>query len=221
MSFILDALKKSEAERQRQAGPTLLSVRITPPRRRLPVWAMVVAVLLAANLIALLWFVLRKPPSRAAATAAALPPAAIITAPATTTPSAAAVAPVAAPTAAAAVQPQAPQGAAAATSAAGSVTETEDRNPADYTPAVPASAGTVKMERDLQSLPTFNEMAGSLPPLHLDLQVFSPSVPERYALINMHKVREGDVLPEGPRVIQITRDGVVLDYRGQEFILGQ
>ena len=28
MSFILDALKKSEAERQRQAGPTLLQVRV-------------------------------------------------------------------------------------------------------------------------------------------------------------------------------------------------
>ncbi len=34
MSFILDALKKSEAERQRQTGPTLLEVRVTQPRRR-------------------------------------------------------------------------------------------------------------------------------------------------------------------------------------------
>jgi hypothetical protein len=32
-------------------------------------------------------------------------------------------------------------------------------------------------------------------------------------------VREGDVLPEGPRVVAINRDGVELSYRGQEFML--
>jgi hypothetical protein len=86
---------------------------------------------------------------------------------------------------------------------------------------VPAAGGSVTLQHDLQSLPNFNDIAGGLPPLHLDLHVYSPSVPERYALINMHKVHEGEVLPEGARVVQITRDGVVLDYRGQEFILGQ
>ena len=30
-----------------------------------------------------------------------------------------------------------------------------------------------------------------------------------------------DVLPEGPRVLGITRDGVVLDWRGSEFVLGR
>ena len=34
MSFILDALKKAEAERQRQTGPTLLEVRVTQPRQQ-------------------------------------------------------------------------------------------------------------------------------------------------------------------------------------------
>ena len=37
----------------------------------------------------------------------------------------------------------------------------------------------------------------------------------------MHRVREGDVLPRGVRVLAITRDGVALDYRGQEFMLGR
>ena len=41
MSFILDALKKSESERNRQTGPTLLEVRVAPPRSRLPLWAIV------------------------------------------------------------------------------------------------------------------------------------------------------------------------------------
>jgi hypothetical protein len=34
-------------------------------------------------------------------------------------------------------------------------------------------------------------------------------------------VHAGDVLPEGPRVLEITRDGVVLDWRGSEFVLGR
>jgi len=29
------------------------------------------------------------------------------------------------------------------------------------------------------------------------------------------------VLPEGPRVVEITRDGVVLDWHGREFLLGR
>src|ERR1017187_8679668 len=61
MSLILDALKKSEAERQRQSGPTLMEVRVTQPRRRYPVWVIAVGVLLAVNILLLLAFVLRRP----------------------------------------------------------------------------------------------------------------------------------------------------------------
>jgi general secretion pathway protein B len=227
MSFILDALKKSEAERQRQAGPTLLEMRVLPPRRRLPLWSIAVAVLLGANLLALLWFVLRRPAAEALASAPGAAPSAVAR-PAAAAPAAASPGPgtPAAPPVMATAPPAAAVGAAAAVAAAVAAapepTEaTDDRNPADFAPAVPASGGTVRMQRDFQSLPSFNDVAANLPALHLDLHVYSPTVAERYALINMHKVHEGDVLPEGARVIQITRDGVVLDYRGQEFILGQ
>ena len=63
MSLILDALKKSEAERQRQNGPTLLEVRITQPRRRYPTWVIAVGALLALNMLLLLVFVLHRPAS--------------------------------------------------------------------------------------------------------------------------------------------------------------
>ena len=46
MSFILEALKKSESERQRQAGPALLEMRIVRPTHRLPIWALAVGFLL-------------------------------------------------------------------------------------------------------------------------------------------------------------------------------
>jgi hypothetical protein len=36
MSFILDALKKSETDRQRENGPALFEVKVAPPRTGLP-----------------------------------------------------------------------------------------------------------------------------------------------------------------------------------------
>ncbi len=78
MSFILDALKKSETDRQRQSGPSLFEVKVAPPRRRLPVWAVAIAVLLGINLVLVGWMLLRHPPHRAkpAALAASSRPAA-------------------------------------------------------------------------------------------------------------------------------------------------
>jgi general secretion pathway protein B len=54
MSFILDALKKSENERQKASGPALFEVKVAPPASRFPVWAVVVGVLLGVNLIVLI-----------------------------------------------------------------------------------------------------------------------------------------------------------------------
>ena len=50
MSFILDALKKSENERQRQAGPSLADVRIVRRHIERPWWVVGVAALLVLNL---------------------------------------------------------------------------------------------------------------------------------------------------------------------------
>src|ERR1700739_412574 len=61
MSFILDALKKSETDRQRQNGPALFEVRVAPPRNGLPLWAIGLAVLLAVNLVIVAWVPLRRP----------------------------------------------------------------------------------------------------------------------------------------------------------------
>ena len=61
MSFILDALKKSEADRQRQTAPALFEVKVAAPRRRFPIWAIAVGALLAVNLLIVLWIVLRQP----------------------------------------------------------------------------------------------------------------------------------------------------------------
>src|SRR5579863_5361861 len=59
MSFILDALKKSETDRQRQGGPALFEVKVAAPRSALPPWAIAIAVLFAANLGVVMWLLLR------------------------------------------------------------------------------------------------------------------------------------------------------------------
>jgi general secretion pathway protein B len=243
MSFILDALKKSEAERQRQSGPTLLELRITQPPRRYPAWALWVGALLALNVAVLLYaLLLRRPvtPEPAVATAAPVPAAtARASAPSVPGVVAAPVAPAA--TAAGSTVSTSPSVAASATSApaaaspnvtavaplappqsasggAAAPPATASANPADDEPAVPASTVS-SAPVNYSTLPSLASLGGDLPTLQLNLLDYSPLAAERFALINMHRVREGDVLPEGPRVLAITRDGVALDYRGQDFML--
>jgi general secretion pathway protein B len=50
MSFILDALKKSENERQRQIGPSLADIPMRRAKADRPWWAVAVAALLVVNL---------------------------------------------------------------------------------------------------------------------------------------------------------------------------
>lgn len=112
MSFILDALRKSEHARQRQTGPGLAEVPVAPPRARSNIWATAAVALLLVNLVAVGVLLLRRaqnaeaPPVATEAPAATAPAAS--PAPAATRPvdpqlpvtqgaSAAAAAPAAAP----------------------------------------------------------------------------------------------------------------------------
>jgi general secretion pathway protein B len=237
MSLILDALKKSEAERQRQTGPTLLEVRVTAPRRRYPAWVIAVGALLALNLVLLLVFLLRRP--SASQTDDAPEAAGAVSAPATAkavpqqggapSPTSGAVAAMNQGTAGAGAEvPLSVAGSADAQlprtlSPPQAVGDGADNphNPADDEPAVPPGGGKLEggSAGHYASLPSFSEVGGNLPDLRLDLHVYAERARDRYALINMHRVQEGDALPEGPRVLAITREGVALDYRGQEFML--
>ncbi len=59
MYFILDALKKSELERQRQSIPGLMESATTQKSRRLPPWAIALVALLGINLVVLLYVLTR------------------------------------------------------------------------------------------------------------------------------------------------------------------
>jgi general secretion pathway protein B len=229
MSFILDALKKAEAERQRQTGPTLLEVRVAQPRRRFPIWTIVIGALLVINILLLIVFELRRPAPGAEPAASASPPS---PAPVTAAPAAAPAAPAAAaqaaqaaataaPIVAPAIAPPAP---ALAGTAGPSIPPDADQsgdNPADFEPAVSpglsSSAANSAARRGRP--PSLSDVGGDMPDLRLDLHVYAVRPADRYALINMHRVHEGDVLPEGARVVAIERDGVELTYHGTDFML--
>jgi hypothetical protein len=221
----------------------LLELRITQPRRRYPAWALWVGVLLALNAAVLLYALLRRPaatqPAIAAsaaapaATSAASLPAAITHPSAPGVSSSASSAPgvpgAPVPAVAAAANPgpnvtvvaplaAAPGVAAGAAGASSNAPASVSANPADDEPAVSAAASPSRPV-DYSGLPSLASLGGEVPALQLNLLDYSALADERFALINMHRVREGDVLPEGPRVLAIMRNGVALDYRGQEFML--
>ena len=86
MSFILDALRKSEHERQRQTGPALAEVPIAAPQPRSNVWATGAIVLLLVNLVVIGVLLIRKAAREPEATVPTAVPAPTQAAPAATAP---------------------------------------------------------------------------------------------------------------------------------------
>jgi general secretion pathway protein B len=237
MSFILDALKKSEIERQRQSIPGLVDSGIVRARARLPVWAIALCALLAINLLVLL-FVLARGLMQA--------------------PSASGTQPTAEPKRAGAeTGPNAAGTEVPAPDAPGADAQSTHFSPLDsaplYAPEIPVTAAPVPLPvapkaassgsfgahaphrrdplltdedyktDDEEVLPTINEInltgAQALPELHLDVHVYATRSAERFVYVNMRKYHEGATLQEGPTVERIRRDGVILNYHALRFLL--
>jgi len=219
MSFILDALRKSEAERQRGRTPGLADARLRPRSSVRSLWLPLVAIALLANLIVLSIQWLRSPDESGA-------PANV--APATSAPAAVEEAtprPVASPanpirevrplalespTASARTDPEAPP----------PMTSEEPARARSAGRAVEASASSIQFAD--ASLPTAEQLAltgVALPRLNLELHVYSNDPSGRFVFINASKYREGARLKEGPLVEAITADAVVLEYEGRRFVL--
>jgi general secretion pathway protein B len=234
MSFILDALKKSETDRQRQTTPALFEVKVAAPRRRFPVWALGLGVLLGVNVLVLLWVLLRSPqaPATAAAAAAApaaataaAPPAGQVTVPATVTFQ------VNVPASSVpAVEPGLGAGSAAPPLTDEPLLSDQEAvvppnyNAQDYQPAITVEeANATAAARRAGALPSRDEVlakGGQLPEMRLDLHVYDPEPTKRFVFINMRKLREGESLPEGVRVDEIMPTGARLTYQGRQFVLG-
>jgi len=244
MSFILDALKKSENERQRQAGPSLADVQVIRRRAEKPWWAFGVGALLVLNLGVLLIVLMRDGDAKPTAP---IQQAAVAPQPQ--------VAPPAAQTYQAPAYEQQPArrystdpSVRSLADEAGGYEEPYTNEPANPNlagaagaPAVrrieppsvaPLPAGAVFEARtkanaaaqqgDVEVLPTLNDLTASgtnLPELHLDIHVHSPSPGDRFVFVNMRKYQEGETLKEGPQVERITAEGVILNQRGLRFLL--
>ena len=212
MSFILDALKKSETERQQQGNAEFASVPVGKTRARTPRWIWVIAALLVINVAAMLGLFLRPD----------APPVGGVSASQAVTPEVTAAA-----------EPDLPEAADSFADRIAVVRDTQPdvavvTEPAPTGPAVeqqaapplpaPVAAGAVTTD-----VPSLVELQTSgrvqVAPLHLDIHVFSYVPSERFVFINMNKATEGTVLDEGPRVEEITVDGVVLRYQGETFRL--
>jgi general secretion pathway protein B len=225
MSFILDALKKSETERQEQGSAEFVNVPTSGERREgPPAWLWVLGALLLVNLVVLAGIMMRSEPHPAA------PEAKPVDAVATTRVGNA-------PAAAKPVQPGAEF--ADRLAAAREVELPRDEatpedvegNPGpiavEAAPAAPAvsagSAARTVRATNTATLPTIHEVAANglvnVGALHIDIHVFAENAADRFVFINMAKYNEGSRLAEGPLVEEITVDGVVLSHNGTTFLV--
>ena len=199
MSFILDALKKSETERQRQNAPGFADVPEATDPPRAPRWLWILGGLLAVNLVVLLGVMLR--PELLPETAVdepANPVNALDTA------------------------------RERSTSFSEMVVEAKKKQ-ANADPDLAKAEGLaneapVEARPELAApVATFNELRANgtivLPDLHLDIHVYSAKPAERFVFVNMNKYRERATLTEGPLVKEITPDGVILEHLGNGFLL--
>ena len=202
MSYILDALKKADAERERRGVPSLSaqSATIADDDRRggrgagLAIVAVLVVLALGA------WWSFGRDntasPAPVVATAPAPAPAPNVTTIAPPAPAkviAVAPPPVIVPPA-----------------------------PAVRAPA-PAVASTARPSAATDRLPTLNELSADqrrqLPPLAVSGAVYSPQASGRMLFINGQVLREGDKVADGLVVERIGAKSSVLSLRGSKFEL--
>jgi general secretion pathway protein B len=222
VSFILDALRKSEHERQRSALPSLAHVPVAPAPAQMPRWAVFVMAGLAATVLALggAWWQSSRAPRPSA-------PIATTTAPSIVERSLPLPAPAPAPVQGA--PPTRPQPSVAASRSladtAGSRAseprpETAQSAPSAAPPPPPPAADTAAA--DAAALPSAASLVAQgvvLPPLRLELHGYAEQPSARFVFINGRKYGEGERLADGPDLVAVEPRGAVLSYAGRRFLL--
>jgi general secretion pathway protein B len=213
MSFILDALKKSEAERLRKSTPGVADIPDARPPSRTPRWAWIVAGLLLATNLAVLAALLLRPDAPQATPTVSRP----LEMPAATAPAPSFSELVA--------EAKERQGSAGGSSVPSSSADSARSEPPPREEPAPAAAVSTPAQQaiDVGDLASFEELRARgeliLPDLHLDLHVYADRPQDRFVVVNMTRYREGAVLAEGPVVRQILPSGVVLEQNGTRFFL--
>ena len=202
MSFILDALKKSETERQEQSGAEFSNVPSSSGEPQSFKWLWILALLLLVNVVVLFGVLMRKED----------------------------VPDTPAPVEQTPVEQSQPAGSSFEERVAEArqdqpAPDTTATGPAPQQTAntAPVNASTQTASQSRPRLMTIDELrlngTLSLPELHIDIHVYAEDPSERFVFINMKKHRENSQLDEGPVVAEITTDGVILKHQGSTFLL--
>ena len=209
MSFIPDALKKSETERQQQGSAECAAIPTNPGSVSLPRWLWLVGLLLAVNLAVLIVLLLLpdSPPTQSGTLRSASQ---------------------ATPQQQLQLQLQ-PSFTDQVAAASQKLPDKQDEPATARVPDQRAAVRPVLISQNPSAIPsgeiypTVQEVRASgslnLPELHLDIHVYSDVPKDRFVFINMTKLREGSQLEEGPIIVEITRDGVILGHQGLSFLL--
>ena len=226
MSFILDALRKSETERQKSQVPGIGDAPLVVHQKYVPRWTVGLIAGLSVCLVVLGWFWLRdtgtdRDAASVAASSTQTINGAVTSSTETNTNAATLSTPPASP--AAAITPESgPIGevrdlSAEALQAPGAASSAEARSPPTPQPATPATPEI--FAAPMFTLAQYRASGGALPELNLELHVYSPTAAERFVFINSSKYVEGQTLAEGPRLGAITQDGAVLIHQGRSLLL--
>ncbi len=225
MSFILDALRKSETERRRGATPGIAQIPLAARPPALPAWAIALIAFLGMAVLALgaAWWrdvrLTQPTTARARAVPLELPPPGA-TQPATL-PSVALQPAATIPVASVGSAGDPPVAAHASTAAVQPV----EAKPVPTPPATPPRPSSAPPDTHADQAPSLLSPAAlaaqgiTVPKLRLELHAYSDRPSERYVFINGSKYVEGDRLAEGPRVVAIEPKGVVLSDQGRRFLL--
>jgi len=245
MSLILEALRKSEAERQRGRAPGLF-VEQAPARTRrsgtVPAWAWGLGLGLLALLALFAWREWERasaPPPTASAVAPgqeSTPYSARSSAPAATGSSAdqgAVSAPMPTPPMATATSPappgpgptsagpQPPSPASLPTPAPATAT-LPALAPSTTATAAPPPSPTLAAPAE-EAVPTLSSLGAAeraqLPPLRLSMHVYAQDPAQRFVILDGQRLGEGASPAPGLVLEQIRRDGLVLSVDGQRLLL--
>lgn len=209
MSYILDALKKSEQERGHGAAPGIQTVHSSSlnyhaKKRSIWPWILIAAVLL--NLAALLYFIFDRPAPAPVSTATIQintpPPAAapenVITNTITNTSSS-----------------NEPPQTSVHDENISTPPVTRNYNAAPTQPAPTATDDANFQAVDISQLP--DNIRQQIPALEFTAHVYSSNPQQRSVVVNGRFMEEGEQLSDDLMVKEITSTGVVMDFRGYLF----
>lgn len=215
MSIILDALRKSEDERQQGRPPRLADVRqAARPGSSWRWWPLLLIGVLLLNLLLLMLLLRDRAPaadpgagtpvaSRSLAAEPLPPPPAELRE----------VRPLARETLPRTAPPPTVRAAEpAATAATPAASPAPARAPAtvtDLEPELPSAADLVARGRL------------NIPELNLELHVYAEEPRRRLVFINGSRYREGERLQEGPLLEAVTASGAILRHEGERFLLSR